>query len=261
MATPDHVAELYSVPPTQFTATRNRIAAELRKRGRSADARAVARLRRPSAALWAVNRLAGTDRKGVAGLVELVDHLRRAQLRDPRAAAEALRSQRAALEALLAQAKDLLVGAGLSASSSILRRVGDTLMGAAVDRAHSDALRRGQLAEELPAPGFEAFSGARVPAAPLRLVPPPAKPATAPPRDDEPASRTRPAAAERQRRIEQAERLEREAADHERSVTKLEGERAAARATLADVETRLRSAGTAARRATAAANRARGRLR
>ena len=249
MATSDHVARLYSVPPAEFTAARNRLAAELRKSGRSADARAVSRLRKPSAALWAVNRLASTDHKGLASFIDAVGRLRRTQLRDPRAAADALQAQRAALDALLGGARDVLARAGLTASQAIVRRISDTLMGAAIDRGHAEALRRGQLTEELAAPGFEAFSGARVSGAPLRLVSPRA-PAAAP-------SGQGGLVAQPKARVVEAEHLQRQATDHQRSVAQLEAESAEARAKVAEVQKRLRAAREAARKATAAANRAR----
>ena len=80
-------------------------AAELRKNGRADEARALARLRKPSAALWVVNRVAATDGKGLAALFDAVARLRRSQLRDPRAAAEALRAQRAALDTLVGRGR------------------------------------------------------------------------------------------------------------------------------------------------------------
>jgi hypothetical protein len=256
MAAGDHVADLYAVPPAEFTATRNRVAAQLRQSGRSAEAQAVARLRKPSAALWAVNRLASTDRKGVTAFIDAVDRLRRTQLRDPGAAAEALRAQRAALDALGDRARDLLTRAGLSASQPILRRISDTLLGAAIDRARAGALRRGALSEELPAPGFEAFSGARVPAATLRLVPPRARPPAAVPAAED-AGKQRADEADRRRRALEADDLERQAAEHQRSLRQLETERAQAEAKLAELQKRLREARQTARRATAAASRAR----
>jgi hypothetical protein len=166
MSTTEHAARLASVPPTAFTATRNRIAAELREAGRGAEARAVARLRRPSPALWAVNRLAAVDREGVSAFIDVVDRLRRAQLRDPGGAVDARQAQRAALQSLVARAGELLARSGLVASARVLRRVSDTLMGAAVDQMSARALRQGVLPAELAPPGFEAFSGAP----PLRLV-------------------------------------------------------------------------------------------
>ena len=251
----DHVARLYAAPLAEFTATRNRLAAELRKTGRAADARALARLRKPSAPLWAVNRLAITDSKSVAALFEAVARLRRSQLRDPRAAAEALRAQRAALDILVARGRAVLGAVGSSASQQALRRLSHTLMGAAVDRAHGDALRRGELTEELPAPGFEAFGGTPVAASPrLRLVRSPGAPN--PSAVDRQASAARAAEAERQRRLE-AETLAREAADDTRRVSDLEAERARARARVAELEQQLRTARQAARQSAAAAKRAR----
>lgn len=252
MGKPDHVARLYSVPPSEFTATRNRLAAELRKSGRADEARALAQLRKPSAALWAVNRLATTERQSVRELFDAVARLRRSQLRDPQAAVEALRAQRAALDKLVARGRDVLGAAGLPASQQALRRLSDTLMGAAVDRGRGEELRRGELTAELPAPGFEAFSGARVAASPrLRLVRSPGPP---PPRRDQPAAARRAAVAER--RLE-ADKLARQAADHARDVSQLEAERSSARTQLAELDQRLRAARRAARQATVSARRAR----
>ena len=227
------------MPPAEFTAARNRLAAELRKNGHPDAARAVAGLRKPSAALWAVNRLARTEGTSLGAFFEAVARLRRTQLREPREAAEALRAQRAALDSLVARGREVLGAAGLTASQQVLRRLSDTLMGAAVDDEHADALRHGELTRELPPPGFDAFSGARIPARPrLRLV-----------RAPEPAAT---------RADREAEDLARRAADHARDVTELEAEKGNARARVADLDRKLRLARTAARQAAAAVKRARG---
>ena len=214
----------------------------------------MARLRKPSAALWAVNRLATTDGRSLAALFDAVARVRKTQLRDRRAAAEALRAQRAALDALVARGKQILIDSGLSASQQALRRLSDTLMGAAVDEEHAKALRRGELTEELHAPGFEAFSGARLSAHPrLRLVRSAAS--TTAPRVDHEASAAR--AAEQRQRSAEAERLTREAEERARELSALESEKTDARARLSDVERRLQAARHAARRAATAAKRAR----
>ena len=250
----DHVARLYAVPPSEFTATRNRLAAELRKNNRGDEARALAQLRKPSAALWAVNRLAITQGKAVEALLDAVAQLRRSQLRDPRAAGEAVRAQRVALDGLVARGRDVLGNAGLAASQQALRRLSDTLMGAAVDRARAEALRHGELTEELPAPGFEAFSGARLPTSPrLQLVRPPAPPTR---RKDRQESAARIAAAEERQRGE-AEALAAQARDDARAVSELEAEESRARARVAELRQRLRAAQLTARRSAAAARRAR----
>lgn len=248
--------DLYAVPPAAFTAARNRVSAELRKAGRAADARTVARMRKPTAALWAVNRLARDDRQAVSGFVAAVERLKQKQLRDPRAVADALREQRAALDVLVERARRLLADAGLRASPAVLRRISDTLLGAAVDGSHAEALRRGVLTEERPAPGFDAFSGARVSAAPLRLVS--TRPASAPPaRHDDDAAARRAEADERQRRMRRVEDLRREAEERARSVKEAEAETAAARVKLAEAQQRLKQARQAARSAAVAAARAR----
>jgi hypothetical protein len=256
MARPDHIARVYAVPPAEFTATRNRLAAELRKNGHAEAARAVADLRKPSAALWAVNRLARTDGRRLGAFVDAVSRLRRTQLRDPRDAADALRAQRTALESLVARGREILTDAGLTASQQALRRLSDTLMGAAVDHDHADALRRGELTRALPAPGFEAFSGARIAGRPrLRLVRAP-EPSVARAADGEHLAARAPAA-ERRRTLE-AEDLARRAADQAREVSELAAEKESARARIAELDRKLRMARKAARQAAAAAKRARG---
>ena len=255
MAKADHLARAYAVPPSEFTATRNRVIGELRRSGRADEARALARIRKPSTALWAANRLAATDGTSLAALFDAVARVRNTQLRDPRAAAEALRAQRVALDALVTRGRQILTDAGLAASQPTVRRLSDTLMGAAVDSEHAKALRRGELTEELHAPGFEAFSGPPVPAQPrLRLVRAAAA-STPSPRADHEASAVR-AAEQRQRSVE-AERLMREAEERARELSALAAEETDARARLLDVERRLRAARHAARRAAAAAKRAR----
>ena len=158
---PAILEELYAAPPSAFTRERNARVAALKKAGRHEVAEAVRRLRRPNATLWATNQLGRLDARRLAAFVEAVDQLRRTQLRDPRAAGEALRRQRAELDALLETARRHLADNGLTAGPEALRRVSSTLQGAAVDRELADDLRHGRLTEELSAPGFEAFAGAR----------------------------------------------------------------------------------------------------
>jgi hypothetical protein len=256
MARADHIARAYAVPLSEFTATRNRVIDELRRSGRADEARALARIRKPSVPLWAVNRLATTEGGSLAALFDAVARVRKTQLRDPRAAADALRAQRIALDVLVTRGKQILTDAGLAASQQTLRRLSDTLMGAAVDQEHARSLRRGELTEELHAPGFEAFSGARVPAQPrLRLVRSAAASPSAP-RADRETSAAR--AARQQQRSDEAEQLTREAEELARQVSALEAESTNARVRLADVDRRLQAARHAARRTAAAAKRARG---
>src|SRR5207245_448824 len=122
--------ELYAVPPKDFTRARNAKAAELTAAGHADDAKAVRQLGKPSASLWATNQLARLDPERVAHFVDLVQQTRRTQLRDPRAAAEAMRAQRVELEALTTAAAEAMTKAGYPVSRATRGRVSDTLLGA-----------------------------------------------------------------------------------------------------------------------------------
>jgi hypothetical protein len=154
------VQELYALPPEEFTRARNARAEALKAAGHPDAAEAVRQLRRPTPPLWAVNRLAHLESKQLEAFLTAVDEVRRTQLRDPRAAADALRQQRADLDALVGRAGQLLAGPGGRPTPEMERRIADTLMGAAVDPPLAQALRGGRLTTELSAPGFEVLTGA-----------------------------------------------------------------------------------------------------
>ena len=239
------VERLYAVPPKEFTRARNSLAAELRRARNAEAARMIAGLRRPSAALWAVNQLARHVRAPLERFLDAVERLRRTQLSEPRAAMDAMRAERAHLEALVARAEQALVEAGYAASAEARRRIGDTLLGAAAERRHAQALTHGRLTEELHAPGFDALTGTTR----LRVV------SGGAPRRDAGAALARDArrraAAETRRREreanEEARRREtqarqREQAERAAAVAALEREAEAARERLADVRRRLKQA-------------------
>src|SRR5919204_1411748 len=279
---------LYAVLSKEFTRARNTLAAELRKARDTDAASAIARLRRPSATLWAVNQLAHHARASLERFLDAVDRLRRTQLSDPRAAMEAMRAERAQLEALVTRAEQALSEAGYSPSAEARRRIGDTLLGAAADRRHAEALVHGRLTEELQAPGFDALAaGTR-----LRVVQGGAgrrdggEPQTAAEsrrggrdaktavgdtkrrgrddarrreddararareaRDRERAAKAEARAAQAEARRREAEARRRETAERAAAVANLEREAAGARERLADIQRRLKDARRGGRRA------------
>jgi len=162
--------ELYSTPPQAFVRARNALAARLRQRGRTREAAEIARLRRPSVALWLVNRLATTDPSGVRGLIDAADRLRRAHLREPRTIPDAVAQYRGALEHLMQRADRILTDADVRSSPAVLRRAYATLSSAAADRRRHPDLRQGRLAEELEPSGFEVLGA--MPTRHLTLVKP-----------------------------------------------------------------------------------------
>jgi hypothetical protein len=262
------VEELYALPPHEFTRARDARAAALRAAGRAGEAQAVRRLRRPSVVLWAANQLAHAEPEQLETFVRTVNQLRRNQLRDPRAAAEALRRQRSGLEALVRRAGQLLGQHGQRATPATERRVSDTLLGAAVDAHLSEDLRHGRLLGEQRAPGFEVLGGAR-PAPPLRLVHSgddggrraddrqaardTGRDLRA--KDVEPQRRAAEAAgqAEREHRVQDAQAHRRRAADLVEAAARAERELRDLQARVAESRQRLRQAQQAARKATAEA--------
>ena len=165
-----HIEELFAAPLKEFTGVRNAKVAALNAAGHGEQAQLLRRLGRPPVSLWAVNQLARLVPEQVSEFVDLVQQARRNQLRDPRAAAEAMHAQRAKLSALTKRAAEAMTKAAYRASSDALGRISNTLLGAAVDRRLAEDLRRGRLTAELPAPGFEVLAGVH-PGADLRALP------------------------------------------------------------------------------------------
>lgn len=202
--------ELYAVPPSTFTRERNARAAVLAKAGHADEARTVKQLRRPSPSLWATNQLARKEAKRLAAFIDAVGRIRAALLRDPRAAAEALRQQRVELEALVQRAGEELSSQGYRLTPDMARRISDTLLGAAVDRRLAEDLRHGRLTAELAPPGFEVLGGASG-AGPLRLLP-----GGAAPQEKETREKAESARRAKAREAEEARQRERREAEEER---------------------------------------------
>ncbi|HEV3475633.1 MAG TPA: hypothetical protein VG602_09755 [Actinomycetota bacterium] len=162
MAPDEDLDRLYGLPLEEFTAGRDRLAAELSERDDRTAAVRVKKLRRPTLPAWIVNQLVRSHRSEIDELLSLGQEVRAAQ----RAALSGGRTQgmreitvrrRRALDRLLDLAEELLAQAGHATSRSTLDRIGDTLMAATVDEGAADNVRAGRLERELSAPsGFEA---------------------------------------------------------------------------------------------------------
>jgi len=92
---PDEASALFQAPPEGFVAARDALAARLRDEGRTEEASAVKRLRKPTVVAWALDQLAARDRDGVQELLAAGAEVRAAQqaaLSSKRGAAERLRT-------------------------------------------------------------------------------------------------------------------------------------------------------------------------
>jgi hypothetical protein len=239
------LAELFRVPPEQFTAARNRLVAELRRAGKGPAAAAIARLPRPTLVVWAINQAAQQDRAAVDRLLATADELKDAQLGRARTAVPvAAKAYQDAVAALVERSLGQVTSAGHAATAATRTRLTGTLMAAATDPALRQPLREGRLSREQATAGFEVFRDA--PPA-LRVVKPSAAPRPEmrqPPGSPAPAEDHEAARRQAQARV----RLETARADLARAASRAEE--------LTKTEAELRKVALEARQRAAAARRA-----
>ncbi|MDE0545240.1 transposase [Microbacterium sp. C7(2022)] len=260
-------AELYALPPAEFTAARNARA----QREAPPLARAIRALRKPTVAAFAVNLLTRDGQLSEA--VELSAALREAQDDLDAAELSRLAPQRRALVAALADsAAGLATAQGVSVSSAAHESIRATINAAVMDAASAAAVLTARLVTGLDA-------GGEVPADAVGGTLPGAAPAPPATRDDLAARRARKAAEraarESERAANEAERIEQrldeqrakvqERVDHlnervddlRRDLERVQSDAAAAASDLSSLESDLRQARATAARARAAAERAR----
>ncbi len=174
--------DLYGLPLERFVPERTALARDLRRAGQREEAEAVAALRKPSLAAWAVNQLVRTQGRAVARLFQAGDAAQLAQtnLLSGRGAAVALRGalmkEREAVSQLVEVARGLLSSEGHELSSSMLERVANTLHAAALDEESRASVRDGCLERELRHVGLGPPAGVTTPGGrrgrPARSAPP-----------------------------------------------------------------------------------------
>jgi hypothetical protein len=147
--------DLYGLPLERFTAERDALAKDLRRKGQKDEAAAVAKLRKPSVAAWAVNQLVRTQRRAVAELFAAGDAAREAQSAllagrgDGAALRDALIAERQAVRELVEVAQGLLSSEGHELSQAMLERVAETLHAAALEDDARAEVSEGCLTREL----------------------------------------------------------------------------------------------------------------
>jgi hypothetical protein len=252
------IQHLYGLPLGEFTKERNALAKRLKKAGREDDSETVEGLPKPTPSAWAVNMLfqRQRDRMDI-----LLDAGRRARVAQGEAVAgagaEALRdaigAARILIEDLRRRAEAILSeGGGRTPSRAVSERIATNLQSLAFSPSAAEAAQRGWLDRDLEPPGFEVFSGLRIPQRVVDIAtrrprpepaPKPEKAPPPPPPEAKPEPVRKPTRAEREaeRRHEETQKR-REAAVRERE------ERAAAKLQerLARAEEKVEQAATEA---------------
>jgi hypothetical protein len=163
---------LYAAPLDEFVAERDALAKQLRSDGDGEAADRVKALRKPSAAVWAVNQLARRQQKDYRALLKAGDKLRATQEKvlggeSPDKLQEAAAAERELVDRLTEKGGAVLEVAGHKPTDATLRRVSGTLHAAATRPDLREAAESGRLEheEETAGFGFELLSGG-VPKAP-----------------------------------------------------------------------------------------------
>jgi len=160
----EQARELYALPPEEFIAARDRLAAELKDAGKADEATEVKKLRRPSIVAWAVNAASRERPEEVAALREAGRALRRAQRKAlSGGGGEDLRhatDDRRALIQTLADEGVMALGARGGAHRDAIAA---TLDAASVDDELGERLQSGTLERDAkPTAGFGAIEGFEV---------------------------------------------------------------------------------------------------
>jgi hypothetical protein len=146
------IRELYVLPLSEFTASRDRLAQQLRAEGRDDEADIVAKLRKPSVAAWALNLAARAQPDVVEQLLESHQRLRLADSNQTLHDASLLRT--AAVTTLTDAAVSELQERGQAVSGQTRDRVNRTLLAVATDSQGEADLAAGTLSRELEPSGI-----------------------------------------------------------------------------------------------------------
>jgi hypothetical protein len=151
----DLLGRLLAVPLDRFVEQRNRLARELREAGDKDTAAWLAKLRRPSPGVWALDQMARGDARRVRGLLDLGAELAQAQAGAVQGDREAVARMRdlggrlqRAVDDVVRRAAELLRDAGHGATTDTALSMASTLRGAiGGDEETRRALAEGRLLE------------------------------------------------------------------------------------------------------------------
>ena len=159
---PGDVDALFQVPLAEFTASRNALAARLKKSGRTELADQVKALPKPSVPAWTVNQIYWRKRDAFDRLIATGERFRKAQasqlagksadIRGP------LEARRAALSELAKIAAATLKQAGSTPTPDTMRRITTTLEALSTYGSLPEAPPAGRLTDDVEPPGFETLA-------------------------------------------------------------------------------------------------------
>lgn len=152
MELPEDAEILFETAPEEFTAERNRIAAQLRRQGDEAGAGTVKSLKRPSVPAYGLNLVARRDPELIGELLDAGERVRTAASRPDMDRAKADRQR--AIAGICSAAVSLMTGQGRTVTSPMRERMTESLLAVATDDETRERLRTGTLLKEAVAGGL-----------------------------------------------------------------------------------------------------------
>ena len=238
----DEIARLLAVPLGDFVEERKRLSASLKSLGRRDEAQAIAKLAKPSAALWAINQLARREPAAIRRLGELTAVMQAGPRHAPDEYAQRLAEHRDVLRALRAAAEGILAEAKIGVSPALLERILHTLRAGMADDETRAAIEKARLLAEVGELDFTSLLSAQPAGAGVAARAPAPRPA---PKTETPKTQQTP-----HDRTADDERQEEKARAHEAAARarEEEQERARARAAAAREAEQLRGKADALRK-------------
>ncbi len=149
------VAQLYGVHPDEFLPARRRLADATRSAGETGLAKAIASVRKPTAAAWAVNLLSRKQPDEVQRLLTLATALQDAHERvDGPTLKELGRERTRLVDELVRASADSVREAGSTLSPTVANQVHETFVAALASPAAAEAVATGVLTRALSYAGF-----------------------------------------------------------------------------------------------------------
>jgi hypothetical protein len=154
--------QLFAAPLKAFVVERKRLADQLKAARKPSEAKALAKIPRPSVSAWIVNQLARQDAPLLREFAALTDRLRGAQGQTARSnsdggASELLAEHRTAIKRLRGRAEEILRASGQAVRPQILDRVLRNLRFGMADAQVRPTIEGGRLIEDVAAE--EGFAG------------------------------------------------------------------------------------------------------
>jgi hypothetical protein len=144
---PSNPDDLFSLPLYRFIEARDQMAARLNAAGREDEAAAVAKLRKPSIAAWALNRAARNHPEAVKRLISSHQALRTAK--SGSALQEASSERQKAVAELSALATAELTAEGRPVAGTTRDKINSTLLAVAADTSGEEDLAAGRLVRDI----------------------------------------------------------------------------------------------------------------